>query len=242
MDDATYSFISDVREKNSIKASASHKRTHCGKGGAVRLPSDNLSKKELKAMNGECKTYRMNDPMKWDEFNTMPNDLKIAYIQALRTKFGVPDCRIAAMFGIHKVTFSKIMRMLGISSGNTTQKNETKWNPSAWFAWVSGNPAADPVKEAPVVSEKVEQAVESSFVDDAEKGRASIEDIAPVSEPIQEEKRKEPRFATPKFGTMSIEGRTEECLNTIASLLGNANICLSISWEVRPEKVECENG
>ena len=63
MKDETYAFISDVKEKGFTARSARHTRTHCGKGGRVRLPSDNLSKKELEKLNGECKSFRLNDPM-----------------------------------------------------------------------------------------------------------------------------------------------------------------------------------
>lgn len=43
MKDETYVFISDVKEKGSVARSARNARSHCGKGGRVRLPSDNLS-------------------------------------------------------------------------------------------------------------------------------------------------------------------------------------------------------
>ena len=81
MKDETYAFISDVKDKKITARSARHTRTHCGKGGRVRFPSDNLSKKELQKMNGECKSFRLNDPMVWKEFKSMPDDLKITYIK-----------------------------------------------------------------------------------------------------------------------------------------------------------------
>ena len=46
-------------------------------------------------MNGECKSYRLNDPMAWKEFKSMPDDLKITYINLLRKKFNVPGTSIA---------------------------------------------------------------------------------------------------------------------------------------------------
>ena len=90
MKDETYLFVSDMKDKKVTARSARNKRTHCGKGGRVRFPSDNLSKKELQKMNGECKAYRLNDPMGWKEFKAMPDDLKITYIKLLRKEFNVP--------------------------------------------------------------------------------------------------------------------------------------------------------
>lgn len=45
MKDETYSYISDVKEKGITARSARNRRTHTGKGGKVRFPSDSLSKK-----------------------------------------------------------------------------------------------------------------------------------------------------------------------------------------------------
>lgn len=50
--DEQYTMIQDSREKKSIAASAFKQRTHCGKCGGVRLPSDSMSKKELKVLYG----------------------------------------------------------------------------------------------------------------------------------------------------------------------------------------------
>lgn len=62
MTDERFTFIEDCKDKKRTARGAHNKRTHCGKGGAVMFPSDYLTTKEKKAMNGECKAYRMNDP------------------------------------------------------------------------------------------------------------------------------------------------------------------------------------
>ena len=48
MTDERYTFVSDVRDKKRTARGAFNKRTHCGKGGAVKFPSDFMSKKEIK--------------------------------------------------------------------------------------------------------------------------------------------------------------------------------------------------
>ena len=45
MDEYEWDFVKDSMDKKNIARSASHTRTHCGKGGAVKFPSDYLSKK-----------------------------------------------------------------------------------------------------------------------------------------------------------------------------------------------------
>lgn len=61
--DEPLEMIEDSISKKRAAQSARHRRTHCGKSGSVKFPSDYMTKKELKAMNGECKSYRLNDPM-----------------------------------------------------------------------------------------------------------------------------------------------------------------------------------
>lgn len=164
MKDETYLFHSDCREKKNVARSAKHVRTHRGKGGRVKFPSDHLSKKELNAMNGEVKSYRLNDPMSWDEFRSMPDDLKIAYIKALREKYNVPDSHIARMMGANTCSFSNEMGRLGLRVGVGARNNCTAWDKDGFYAWCTGTtntetvvePAVEPVAEeipAPVIVE-----------------------------------------------------------------------------------------
>lgn len=70
--DEKYLFLTDCAEKKRTAHSCHNRKTHAGKGGRVRLPHNNLTKKELEAMNGEVKSYRLNDPMTWREFSLLP--------------------------------------------------------------------------------------------------------------------------------------------------------------------------
>ena len=171
MKDETYAFISDVKEKKITARSARNTRTHCGKGGKVRLPSDNLSKKELMKMNGECKSYRLNSPMAWSEFKAMPDDIKITYIKLLREKFDVPDCEIYKMFGTDKDTLSRYFKKLNLRVPRKNSKRE--WKKEAWFAWVNG---VDMIP-TPTLEEK-NQVVEPEPVQ-AEEPEAVVEEDIP---------------------------------------------------------------
>ena len=77
--DEQWDMIEDSISKKRTAQSARHRRTHCGKGGSVKFPSDYMTKKELQQMNGECKSYRLNDPMMWEEFKKLPDDIKTMY-------------------------------------------------------------------------------------------------------------------------------------------------------------------
>lgn len=65
MRDERYVFVSDVKERKSAARSARNRRTHNGKGGRVILPHDHVTRKEWESMNGEVKTYKLNEPMSY---------------------------------------------------------------------------------------------------------------------------------------------------------------------------------
>lgn len=127
MPDEQYVMISDSIEKKKIAHSSHNRKTHCGKGGRVKFPSDYLSKKELKAMNGEVKSYNLNRPMTWEEFRSIPQDLQIMYIKKLRNEFGVPDSVLGKAMGVCRSSFSKAMRDLNLSLGKNAGAKGRQW-------------------------------------------------------------------------------------------------------------------
>lgn len=145
MSDERYLLFSDSREKKTIAASAHKQRTHCGKGGGVKFPSDYLTKKEIKAMSGECKTYRMSEPLSWEEFVEWPNEHKVTYITGIRDKFGASDKYIAEMFNVSCMMLGMWFKDLGMESKNDCNEN---WNKEKFYAWRSGA-NTDLVEEGP---------------------------------------------------------------------------------------------
>ena len=146
MKDEEFVFKADSRDKAITARSARNKKT---KGGRVRLPSDKLSKKELIKMSGECKSYRLNEPMTWNEFLSMPDDIKILYIKSLRKKFDCPDGKLGEMFGVSKDVISWRFNKLGLRNENA-RKRKT-WDKEGFYAWMHGvDKLPTPVPEAPV--------------------------------------------------------------------------------------------
>lgn len=151
MTDEKYTFISDVRDKKRTARGAFNRRTHAGKGGAVKTPYDYMSKKEREAMNGEVKSYKLNDPMTWAEFKQMPDDLQSAYIQALQNKYGVSTVKLGEMFGATQRTVSAKMIKLGINTGRHSKR--PKFDAEGWAKFIHGikNAAeAEPIEGEPV--------------------------------------------------------------------------------------------
>lgn len=242
-------FLDDVREKKNVSRSYRNKRTHCGKGGAVRLPSDKLTKKELQKMNGQCETYKLNQPMKWPEFLAMPLELQITYVKQLRKKFNVPDARIARMLCVSQCTFSQYVRKQGIAPGG--RPRHTPWDEDGWYLFMQGvDPDELPVEcftnadehcEETLSSEEVDFICEQSdpFVEPQHEqyeeqpvAPADVEETQPVPS-VEEFKVIEPLIPIiPCSGTMSFEGRFEDVLKTLGVMLGSGNGKIHIAWDV----------
>lgn len=213
MTDEKYLFVTDSAYKKRIGNSYRNRKTHAGRGGKVRLPHDNLTKKELEKMNGECKSYRLNDPMTWAEFKKMPDDLKTNYINLIRNAYGVSDSIIAKhMLRCSQPTFSAEARRLGLGRGKNPE-NKVAVNTEGFLAWCSG-------VKAPVETEPEEAPVEVYEKDVFEHEQP---------EPIRE-------FAAarvvPVSGDQTFTGAAEDVLAAVADILGGATVRLNVMWEV----------
>jgi hypothetical protein len=86
-----------------------------------------MTDKELEALNGEVKVYKLGKPMTWGMFSEMPDDLKKEYIQKLRTAFEIPDAALAGLMGVSASAFSKHMRKLGLGRGRGAGAASRGW-------------------------------------------------------------------------------------------------------------------
>ena len=136
-------------------------------------------------MNGECKSYRLNSPMTWEEFKSMPDDIKVTYIKMLRAKFDVPDVELVKMFGTNKDTLSRFWKVLGLRVPRRSAFRE--WKKDEWYAWLNGvdilpTPVPEEPTEEPVIEEvAITQEEKEAIFFGEEKGYA--EDDLPFEDP-----------------------------------------------------------
>lgn len=172
MTDEKYTFITDVAEKKRIARGAFNKRTHNGKGGKVRFPSDYLSNKERNKMNGEIREYRMNSPITYAEFKKYPDDLKKKYIQRLRDMFDIPDKDIAAMMGVNVKTLASVLAKIDARGGRRGKRKADyvafeKWKrdngavPSSYVQITADNVTEDGLKK---LSDKIDDMTTSNIL------------------------------------------------------------------------------
>ena len=128
MTDAEYIFKTTSAERKRIgRGDFSKKR----KGGRfVRLPSDNLTKKEREKMNGECLQYNMNAPVAWQEFKRWPKDLQIEYLERLTDTYNAKAADLAKMFGISVSLYRKYKYGIGFveKKGHTASLLQPDWD------------------------------------------------------------------------------------------------------------------
>jgi len=132
MSDEAYDLKLENRDKKVTAQSARNRRGHTGKGGGMKTASDYMSKKELDALNGECKTYHLGRAMDWTTYIEMPSDLKKMYIKKLRAKFNVPDENLAEAMGVDFDIFVDHLKSIGLRPSG-----DTKWSIEEWERFVN---------------------------------------------------------------------------------------------------------
>lgn len=239
--DEQWEMIKDSREKKSIAASAFKQKTHCGKGGAVKFPSDYLSKKELKAMSGECVSYRLGSPISWQEFKTWPEEHQKNYVKLLRNKYDIPDIKLAEAMGADKVVFGKFIRCLGLGQGRGAAAKGRWWDGTEFYKWWNGIKEEKHEEETPIQMTLAE-AVGGERAEEIENVIEEImEEVCPgvfvdVNNPNREQQTGTNEYhrlpVIPKNGTMTFENNNaDDALATMKSLLSNVKCNLTISWE-----------
>ena len=247
--DEQWAMIEDSINKKNIARSSHNKRTHCGSSGGVRLPSDYMTRKELKSMNGEVKTYKMHDPMTWKEFRDLPDDLKKEYIKYIRERFGAPNTAIAEAFGVSNTLFGNWIRCLGLASGKCHCGTSSKWaktDESTLFKkWWNREEESDATEP-----ENVEM-TEPDNVGTTEPenvGTTDTEDCKVVEDAVvsklgndrakvcygEESKSSEScgYFAVPRQGSLSFTCEAYKALDMVKQILGSTNVSIDISWTV----------
>lgn len=114
MDDTTYTFISDIKERKSAASGARHVKNG-SKSKKCTLPSDYLTRSQKQKLNGEVKTYKMSEPITWKEFQKMPKDLKEDYIVNMIDTYHVSCVQLGEMMGISNKTLNNYLRDLGLN-------------------------------------------------------------------------------------------------------------------------------
>lgn len=171
MRDAEYLFKQTSLERKRIGRGDFNKKRQGGK--QVRLPSDNMSRKEWEKMNGECKSFNLAKPVKWAAFKQWPADLQRNYLTGLQEKFNAKSGHMAAMFGVSTKTLFLLTQTIGFKFS----RGKAPLLKSAWYAFVNG----EQVKEDLVKEDSVKEELPPEVLAPSEEETSAIK----VQEPVK---------------------------------------------------------
>ncbi len=130
-------FDFDVKEKKRIAAGARARK--CGsKSKRCTLPSDYLTAKQKKGLNGKMKTYNLSAPMTYGEFKNMPKDLQKEYLTKLYLDWRISFVEISKMFRCSPETVRKACSNLGISTSKRSHRASYEQMQN-WYRWLNEN-------------------------------------------------------------------------------------------------------
>lgn len=151
-------FDYDVLQKKRTAAGARHMKRG-SRSKRCSLPSDNLTPAQLKRRNGPVSTYKLDAPMRWDDFKAMPVDLQKQYLTNLVETYGATNEMLGDMFYVHPTHVGAVKKALGVVSHNPHRLIGEKKaiRDQMWAAFCNGVVGGgDAVKETPRAPEKVE--------------------------------------------------------------------------------------
>lgn len=128
-----HDFDYDVMQKKRIASGAAH-RKRGAKSKKCTLPHENLTKKELRALNGEVKTYNIHERLTWAQFKALDDEVAAKHIAYLVDTFGANIHYIAVALGVSDFTVSQYLKAHGIKV-----KKRVFIETSEWLAFMSGS-------------------------------------------------------------------------------------------------------
>ena len=151
-------FDYDALQKKRIAAGARHMKRG-SRSKRCSLPSDNLTPAQLKRRNGPVSTYKLDEPMRWDDFKAMPVDLQKKYLTNLVETYGATNEMLGDMFYVHPTHVGAVKKALGVVSHNPHRLIGEKKaiRDQMWAAFCNGVVGGgDAVKETPREPKKLE--------------------------------------------------------------------------------------
>ena len=151
-------FDYDALQKKRIAAGARHMKRG-SRSKRCSLPSDNLTPAQLKRRNGPVSTYKLDEPMRWDDFKAMPVDLQKQYLTNLVETYGATNEMLGDMFYVHPTHVGTVKKALGVVSHNPHRLIGEKKSirDQMWAAFCNGVVGGgDAVKETPKEPKKLE--------------------------------------------------------------------------------------
>ena len=134
-----HDFDYDAMQKKRIARGASHMKRG-SKSKKCTLPSDYLTAAQKRRLNGPVITYKLDEPMNWESFKAMPEDLQKKYILNLQETYQANNDMLGKMFGVTGVSVCRMRHALGVSAMGQSKmtRDEVAVRDAKWDAFCNG--------------------------------------------------------------------------------------------------------
>lgn len=197
-----HDFDYDAMQKKRIARGASHMK-HNRKG--CSLPSDYLTAAQKRRLNGPVSTYKLDEPMNWESFKAMPEDLQKKYILNLQETYQANNDMLGKMFGVTGVSVCRMRNALGIKAMGQSKMthDEVSVRDAKWDAFCNGVVGGKPGEPKKIENNEVEEphdeiddfvGISDPEVEEPVKApeRIEIEEIEPIEEPVKVPEKEKP--------------------------------------------------
>ena len=178
-----HDFDYDAMQKKRIAHGASHMKRG-SKSKKCTLPSDYLTAAQKRRLNGPVITYKLDEPMSWESFKAMPEDLQKKYILNLQETYQANNDMLGKMFGVTGVSVCRMRHALGVSAMGQSKmtRDEVAVRDAKWDAFCNGVVGGKPGEPKKIENNEVEEHHDeiNNFV-----GFGDPEVEEPVEEPEQ---------------------------------------------------------
>ena len=187
-----HDFDYDAMQKKRIARGASHMKRGSKK---CTLPSDYLTAAQKRRLNGPVSTYKLDEPMNWESFKAMPEDLQKKYILNLQETYQANNDMLGKMFGVTGVSVCKMRHALGIGAMGQSKMthDEVAVRDAKWDAFCNGVVGGKPGEPEKVENKDAEESYDeiNEFVgfgdpEKEESEQIEIEEMEPIEEPVEE--------------------------------------------------------
>ena len=191
-----HDFDYDAMQKKRIARGASHMK-HNRKG--CSLPSDYLTAAQKRRLNGPVSTYKLDEPMSWESFKAMPEDLRKKYILNLQETYQANNDMLGKMFGVTGVSVCKMRHALGIKAMGQSKMthDEVAVRDAKWDAFCNGVVGGKPGEPKKIENNEVDEpqdeinnfvSISDPEVEEPVKApeQIEIEEMDPIEEPVEE--------------------------------------------------------
>ena len=185
-----HDFDYDAMQKKRIARGAAHMKRG-SKSKKCTLPSDYLTAAQKRRLNGPVSTYKLDEPMNWESFKAMPEDLQKKYILNLQETYQANNDMLGKMFGVTGVSVCKMRHALGIGAMGQSKmtRDEVAVRNAKWDAFCNGVVGGKPKEMEKEEAEETHNEIEEfeSFDDSTnEPEQIEIREMESVEETIEE--------------------------------------------------------